>query len=95
MPAIQQSQLKVANELSQHYKPISGNKRLPQGMVKKKKKMVNFQKTYQQRSTPLPLEPHRKQNSPFTTTQVWIYFLRGQFLNHGKSENGFQISGVN
>ena len=95
MPAIQQSQLNVAHKLSPHSKPMSVNKRLPQGIVKKKKKLVKFQKTYQQRRTPLLVEPLRKHNSPFTTTQAWLDFLRGKCPNHGKSEHGFQISGVN
>ena len=41
MPAIQQSQLNVAHKLSPHSKPMSGSKRLPQGIVKKKRNWLN------------------------------------------------------
>ena len=95
MPEIQQSQLNVAHKLSPHSKPMSGSKRLPQGIVKKKKKLVKFQKPYKQRSTPFPVEQQGKQYSPFTTSQAWQDFLQGKCPTHGKSENSYQISGVN
>ena len=95
MPAIQHSQTNIAHKLSPHAKAMSGSKPPPQGIIKKKKKLVKFQKPYLQRSTPPPVEPQGRHNSPFTTNQTWLDFLRGKFPYHSKSENSFNISGVN
>ena len=65
-------------------------------MLRKKKTLVKFQKKpYQQKSTPPSVEPHASYNSPFPTTQSWADFLKGRCPNHGKSEEGFIISGKN
>ena len=89
MPALKKSQNNTANALTPNAQTLSGSKRPPQGIVKKKKKLVKFQKSYQQQ------EDYQRPKYQFTTDKAWQDFMIGKCLDHGKSEQGYQIAGVN
>ena len=81
MPAIQQPKANAANKLSPHAFEVRGSKRLPTGVVKKKNKLVKFQ----QKSAP----------PPSFTDEHWQKIITGNCPTHGKSEDGYTISGKN
>ena len=93
MPAIQQTKQNVANKLSPQAMAARGSKRLATVTVKKKKKLVKFQqKSNLLKNTQQPEQYHVYQGSHFSQAE-WDNFIVGNCPQHGKSEQGWLISG--
>ena len=63
--------------------------------MKKKKKLLKFQKKNHQDSTLVKPKYYNNTTSPFKTNKSWRDFKNGKCPQHGKSEYGSTISGEN